>query len=87
MVSIEKRGNLATKPKCLIQYDHQMRGVDLKDHKLQPYLVGRKVCMKWYLKMFRRLLNTPVHNVLIIHSKNEDIKILNDFPFRFELIK
>jgi hypothetical protein len=64
-----------------------MGGVDIKDQKLQPYVVERKRCMKWYLKMFRRLLNTSAHNAFIVHRANKDTKTLDQFSFRLQLIK
>jgi len=43
-----------------------MGGVDLKDQLLQPYLLERKKMTKWYIKLFRRLLNTTVLNCIVI---------------------
>jgi hypothetical protein len=74
MMSEEKRAKVISKHKCIRQYNKHMGGVDIKDHKLQPYLVEKKRCMKWYLKMFRRLLNTSVHNAFIVHRANKDTK-------------
>jgi hypothetical protein len=74
MMSEEKRGKVISKPKCIRQYNKHIGGVDIKDQKLQPYLVERKRCMKWYLKMGRRLLNTSVHNAFIVHRANKDSK-------------
>lgn len=64
-----------------------MGKVNQKDQKQQPYLVESKRCMKGYLNMVRRLINTPVHNALIIPSMNRDIKTLSHVTFRLELIK
>jgi hypothetical protein len=87
LISREIRGKEIIKPKCIVEYNKQMGAVDLKDQKLQPYLIERKKCMKWYLKMFRRLLNTSVHNALIIYNANKDRKPLDHLSFRLQLIK
>lgn len=68
MQTIEKRGKEIKKPTCIREYNQFMGGVDLKDQKLQPYLIERKRCTKWYLKLFRRLLNRAIHNSLIIYN-------------------
>jgi hypothetical protein len=39
-----------------------MLGVDLKYQMLQPYFLERKKSTKWYLKLFKRLLNVTIHN-------------------------
>lgn len=70
-----------------MEYNRFMGGVDLKDQKLQPYLVERKRCMKWYLKLFRRLLNTSVHNSYIIYNASNSVKALDHLSFRLQLIR
>ena len=50
------------KPVSVLDYNENMGGVDLKDQLLQPYLLERKKMTKWYIKLFRRLLNTTVLN-------------------------
>ena len=87
MVSTEKRGKVINKPQCIWEYNRHMGGVDMKDQKLQPYLLERKRCAKWYLKLFRRLLNTSVHNALIVYSMNKDLKSLKHFEFRLQLVR
>jgi hypothetical protein len=37
-----KRGVEVKKPVCVLEYNQQLGGVDLKDQKLQPYLLERK---------------------------------------------
>ena len=46
------------KPVSVLDYNENMGGFDLKDQLLQPYLLERKRMNKWYIKLFRRLLNT-----------------------------
>ena len=50
----------------VLDYNENMGGVDLKDQLLQPYLLERKKMTKWYIKLFRRLLNTTVLNCIVI---------------------
>jgi len=45
------------KPVSVLDYNENMGGVDLKDQPLQPYLLERMNMTKWYIKLFRRLLN------------------------------
>jgi hypothetical protein len=65
-VSTIKLGKEFRKPKSIQDYNKSKGGIDLKDKKLQPYAVERKRCTKWYMKVFRRLLNTSVHNSFIV---------------------
>jgi hypothetical protein len=52
-----------------------MGGVDLKDKLLHMYLVEEKRMQKWHMKLFRRLLNATVLNVMIIYWHNTGKKI------------
>ncbi|XP_045507967.1 piggyBac transposable element-derived protein 4-like isoform X1 [Colias croceus] len=61
-----KAGRELVKPVVVRDYNNTMGGVDLKDQKLSMYLLERKRCLKWYMKMFKRLLNVSVHNALIL---------------------
>lgn len=49
------------KPQMVLDYNRSMGGVDLKDQMLEPYLLERKRCAKWYIKLFKRLLNVSIH--------------------------
>jgi hypothetical protein len=62
------RGMDNMKPKCVRNCNVRMGGIDLKDKKLQPYLLERKLGMKWYLKFFMTILNVTVHNAYIFYS-------------------
>ena len=53
------------KPVSVLDYNENTGGVDLKDQLLQPYLLERKKMTKWYIKLFRRLLNTTVLNCMV----------------------
>jgi hypothetical protein len=86
-VSTFKLGKEIRKPKCIEDYNKSMEGTDLKDQKLQPYAVERKRCTKWCVKVFRRLLNTSVHNSFIVCSASEGMKKLDHLMYRLELVK
>ncbi|RVE47692.1 hypothetical protein evm_007681 [Chilo suppressalis] len=58
------------KPIVIADYNRYMGGVDSKDQQLSMYLMERKRGMKWYIKVFKRLLNTSLLNTYIIHKKN-----------------
>lgn len=65
-----RAGQPVSKPTVIHEYNRCMGGVDLKDQKLSTYLLERKRCLKWYIKVFRRLLNTSILNCHIIHCAN-----------------
>ncbi|KAJ2954115.1 hypothetical protein O0L34_g2337 [Tuta absoluta] len=85
-----KAGRPHVKPKSVGDYNKSMGGVDLKDQKLSMYLVERKRGVKWYTKMFKRLLNTSIHNafVMFVESfKRRDKLPLTHREFRYALAK
>jgi hypothetical protein len=75
------------KPVSVLDYNENMGGVDLKDHLLQPYLLERKKMTKWYVKLFRRLLNTTIVNCMVICHANSGQTKINHFRFRVELLQ
>lgn len=83
-----KAGKPLIKPVAVKDYNTTMGGVDLKDQKLSMYLVERKRGVKWYIKMFKRLLNVSIHNALVLHVTS--LKRRNKLPlthreFRYQL--
>jgi len=54
---------------CVIEYNHNMGGVDLKDQLLHMYMVERKKLTKWYLKLFKRLLNSTVLSSSVVYGR------------------
>lgn len=66
-----------------------MGGVDLKDQKLSMYLLERKRGLKWYVKVFRRLLNVSILNTFIIYRANSqnDSRKLTHRDYRYALAK
>jgi len=75
------------KPVSVLDYNENMGGVDLKDQLLQPYLLGRKKMTKWYIKLFRRLLNTTFLNCMVICHANSGQNKVDHFKFRVELVQ
>ena len=75
------------KPVSVLHYNENMGGVDLKDHLLQPYLLERKKMSKWYIKLFRRLLNITVLNCMVICRANSGQTKIDNFKFRGELVQ
>jgi len=84
--SVVKRGKEKQKPLCVIHYNQHMGGVDKKDQLLQTYLVERKRMNKWYMKLFRRLLNATVLNSLVIYRQNGGRNV-DHLTFRIELVE
>jgi len=41
----------------------------LKDQLLHMYIVERKKMTKWYIKLFKRLLNSTVLNLFVVYRK------------------
>jgi len=75
------------KPVSVLDYNENMGGVDLKDQLLQPYLLERKKMIKWYTKLFRRLLNIAVLNCMVICHTNSGQTKIDHFKFRVELVQ
>ena len=51
----------------MIDYNHNMGGVDLKDQFLHMYMVERGKKTNWNLRLFKRLLNSTVLNSFVIY--------------------
>lgn len=75
------------KPVSVLDYNENMGGVDLKDQLLQPYLLERKKMTKWYIKLFRRLLNTTILNCMVICRANSGQTKIDHLRFRVELVQ
>lgn len=78
-------GKNIKKPLCLEEYNKHMGGVDLKDQKLQPFLLERKKGSKWYIKLFKRLLNVSIHNAYIVYKTK--YPKMQHFQYRLDLVK
>jgi hypothetical protein len=65
---VKNANQVQSKPVVVCDYNVNMLGVDLNDQMLQLYLLERKKSTKWYLKLFKRLLNVAIHNAMVIIS-------------------
>ena len=84
--TVTVRGKEVAKPVSVLDYNKSMGGVDLKDQLLHSYLIERKRMNKWYMKLFRRLLNASILNSMIVYRNNKD-KRIQQLSFRIQLIK
>jgi len=75
------------KPVSVLDYNENTGGIDLKDQLLQPYLLERKKMTKWYIKLFRRLLNITILNCMVICHANSGQTKVDHFKFRVELVQ
>jgi hypothetical protein len=48
---VSKKGKETEKPLCMMDYNLNMGGVDLKDQLLHMYRVERKRMSKWHLRL------------------------------------
>lgn len=68
VVQGHRAGEAVIKPSVVEEYNRFMGGVDLKDQKLSMFLMERKRGVKWYIKVYKRLLNTGWRNkTCILH--------------------
>jgi len=63
-----------------------MGGVELKGQLLHMYMVERKKMTKWYLKLFKRLLNSTVLNLFVIYRQVTGRNI-QQLSFRIQLVE
>jgi hypothetical protein len=55
-----------------------------KHNRVQPYLLERKGAKKWYVRLFKRLLNAAVHNAFVMY--NTKSKTLH-LTYQLDLVK
>ncbi|XP_054259936.1 piggyBac transposable element-derived protein 4-like [Macrosteles quadrilineatus] len=82
---LSKNGRQEMKPALVYEYNKQMGGVDMRDQMLHAYQLERKRGLKWYVKIFKRLLNISVLNSFIIWKSNT--QKIDHISFRLDLIK
>ncbi|KAJ8708355.1 hypothetical protein PYW07_010480 [Mythimna separata] len=73
------------KPQVIVDYNKGMGGVDRKDQMLEPYLLERKRCSKWNMKVFKRLLNCSILNARIVVEGSTSVP-KKHLVFRLELV-
>jgi hypothetical protein len=79
-------GKEMQKPLCLIDYNCNLWEVNLKDQLLHMYVVKRKMMTKWYLKLFKRLLNSTVLNSINVYRQVTERNI-EQLPYRIQLVE
>ncbi|CAG4979172.1 unnamed protein product [Parnassius apollo] len=85
MVPGRRAGQAVLKPTVVQEYNRYMGGVDLKDQKLSMFLLERKRNRKWYMKVFKRLLNTSLLNAFIIYLRNPIYRMYSHRQFRLKV--
>ena len=66
---VSKKGKETEKPLCMMDYNLNMGGVDLKDQLLHMYMVERKRISKWHLRLCKRPLNSAVLNSVVVYRQ------------------
>jgi len=63
-----------------------MGGIDLKDQFQHMYMVERKKMTKWYLKIFKRLLNITVLNSFVVYRQLTG-RNMQQLSYRIQLVE
>lgn len=74
-----------TKLIAVRDFNNIMSGVDLKDQRLSVFMMERKTCVKWYTKIFRRLLRASILNSFIIFKSCRSTPTMTHKEFRLQL--
>ncbi|CAK9832658.1 PiggyBac transposable element-derived protein 4 [Anthophora retusa] len=74
-VTMQKRGNIVTKPKVIVDYNEGKSSVDISDQ-MASYCSPLRKSVKWYKKIvFELCLNTAVVNSWVIYNSLTNRKI------------
>ncbi|XP_022248803.1 piggyBac transposable element-derived protein 4-like isoform X1 [Limulus polyphemus] len=87
MTTVTKRGRdtEVTKPQLIVDYNKFMGVVDLNDQHASYYSCGRKT-IKWYKKLFFRLLDLTIVNAYVLYKKQNNQPALSQKTFRKDLV-
>ena len=66
---VSKKRKEMQKPLYVVDCQHNFWGVNLKKHLLHMYVVKRKIMNKWYLKLFKRLLDSTVLISIVVYRQ------------------
>jgi len=83
---VSNKGKETEKPLCVIDYNQNVEGVDLKDQLLHMYMVERKKMTKWYFKLFKWLLNSTVLNSFVVYRQVTGRNI-HQLSYRIQLVE
>ncbi|XP_021915030.1 uncharacterized protein LOC110827574 [Zootermopsis nevadensis] len=86
-VTQNKANRVQIKPVVVRDCNKEMLGVDLKDQMLQPYLLERKRGTKWYMTLFKRLLNVSIHNAMVMYRSVPSNRKIDTLKFRILLVQ
>jgi predicted nucleic acid-binding Zn ribbon protein len=84
-VVVNRANKTHIKPVVVCDYNKNMLRVDLKDQMLQPYPLEQKKGTKWYVKLFKRLLNVAIHNSIVIYRSDPKKQKMDNLQFRLSL--
>ena len=75
-------------PQCIADYNQYMGGVDLMDQKLSYYSLAQRKSLKWWKKVFWRLIDIAVVNSWIIFRANyPHSSVTSQFKYRVKLCR
>ena len=82
-----KTQNDIMKPKCVVEYNKHMGGVDRSDQICGYYYISRKT-MKHWKKLALHCLNAMISNGYVIYRKySSDSSLMSHYDFRLQLMK
>ena len=73
-----RKGDAVIKPKCVIDYNRGMKGVDLADQLASSHRSVRK-SIKWYKKVFLYLLDVTLVNSFLLYKQLGGSETFNSF--------
>ena len=94
MVSTPRRSRFADhgrevvqKPQCVVEYNHNMGGVDLSDQMVTYYSFSHRT-VKWWRRVFFHLIDTTTVNAYTLYTEStQSSRKLTHINFRIELAK
>ena len=94
MAPVQRRSRFADggrevveKPKCILEYNRHMGGVDLSDQLTSYHSFGHRT-VKWWRRVFFHLIDTTIVNAYILYKEStQSTRKLTHVNFRVELAK
>jgi len=83
---VSNKGKETEKPLCMTDYNHNTGELNLKYKLLHMYMGKRKKMTKWYLKLFKRLLNSTVLNSFVIYRQVTG-RTIEQLLYRIQLVE
>ncbi|KAM3961999.1 piggyBac transposable element-derived protein 4-like [Aphomia sociella] len=78
-----RTGEEIIKPEAIDTYNKFMGGVDRKDQMLSQFVCERSRGNKWYIKVFRRLINISLLNTYIVYTRNACERKMTHRQYRY----